>query len=468
MDEKKVQPAPILNRSLTSGRIGAGLRISIFEGFFAQIHINLTAGMFLTGFALSIGLNNFGIGLLAAIPSFTTAFGFFSAFLTNFLGKRKPLCVITSGIGRDLFFVFVGFLLAGTLPLPIFFAIIILYNILLTVAGNAWLSWMSDLVPKEKRGSYFGLRSTILSLVGMAVNFGAGKLLDYYQSIQRADTGFILLFGSACLASTLAAIILSFQPEPPMKKEKIEIKELLSVPLKDKDFRALLCFVSFWYLLAGMASPFYLVFMIENLKMPYSKIAVYSIIAGIMGLVFQILWGKAIDKLKSKPVLTINFFCAAFLPLIWLFPRPHFLLPIWIDAIFTGIFWSGINLSLFNILLSLTEDKRLKEAYFAVFSTISGIFGFLASTCGGYLATVLKGFHYEIFGLHLVNFHLLFIFASLSRLLSLLFLEKVVEKEAYPTMFALHLIGDYAVRRLNLGAELILNTLRFQKTENDR
>ncbi|MEO0225680.1 MAG: MFS transporter [candidate division WOR-3 bacterium] len=441
-----------------------GLRISIIEGIFAQIHINLTAGMFLTSFALFIGLNNIGIGLLSAIPAFFTGFAFFSIYLIKILKSRRTLCVLLSGLGRGIFFIF-GLLLILNLKIGhgLFFSLIIIHNIFMNLSGNAWLSWMSDLVPREIRGRYFGLRNTILNIVSMATNVIGGRILDFYKLLDAPGRGLGLLFTGASVSSTIAAGVLSKQPEPPIEKESPQFKKIFLTPLEDKNFLSLLKFISFWYLLAGIASPFYLVHMLTNLQMSYSTIAFYSILAGVASLLFQVLWGKAVDRFKSKPVLTINFFFAAFLPTIWIFARKDFLLPIWIDAFLTGVFWSGINISLFNIIFSLTEEAKMKEGYFAVFSTVSGIFGFIASTLGGFIAQTLSPIKIHFIGFTLINYHLMFIFATIARLISLIFLARVKEKEAYPAIEALQLMGDYALRRVVLYKDLILNTLRVQK-----
>jgi len=441
-----------------------GLRISVIEGVFAQIHINLTAGMFLTSFALYIGLNNVGLGILSAIPAFFTGFAFFAIYLSKIMQNRRRLCVLFSGLGRGVFLI-LGILLLSNRQVSheLFFILIIIHNIFMNLSSNAWLSWMSDLVPKEMRGRYFGIRSTILNFIGMATNIIGARILDIYKIAGSLAQGLGSLYTGASVSSTIAAGVLSLQPEPTMRKETTNLKKIFLSPLKDANFLNLLKFISFWYLLAGIASPFYLVHMLTNLSMSYSKIAIYSILAGISSLIFQMFWGRAIDRLKSKPVLAVNFFFAAFLPTIWLFATKDYLLPIWIDAFLTGIFWSGINLSLFNILFSLTEEKESKESYFAVFATISGIFGFLSATLGGFIAQILSNVKINILGLNLINYHLMFVFATLIRLISLLFLSKVKEKEAYPSMAAVQLVGDLALRRLVFYKDLILNTLRFQR-----
>ncbi len=435
-------------------------RISIIEGIFAQFHITLTSGMFLTAFALFLNANPFQMGVLASIPSILAGVGFFSAYFANLIGKRKLPCLWTAVTGRGLFLFFIIALVFDIrLSINTFFVIIFLFNLLLNFAGNLWLSWMSDLIPRQERGRYFGIRSTIISAVGMVVNYAGGKVLDACAS----HTAFVIIFSTAVLFSTLGGITLSFQPEPGFVKKAVHFRDVFTKPLKDANFLRLIEFVSFWYLFAGIAAPFWVVHMIRNLKMAYSTIAVYGIIAGIASLVFQIFWGKMIDKVKSKPVLAINFVGITFLPFIWLFATPTFILPIWIDAFLSGLFWCGINLSLFNILLSLTEEKELKESYFALFSTITGICGFLSSILGGLIAQLLVHFKFEFLGQTFVNFHILFLGTSLFRFISIFLLRRVREKEAYPTLSALQLMGDYAARRLNEHKDLLLNTLRFTK-----
>ncbi|MCX7995589.1 MAG: MFS transporter [candidate division WOR-3 bacterium] len=438
----------------------SGKKISIIEGIFAQFHITLTGGMFLTSFALFLNANPFQIGILTAIPSILAGVGFFAAYFANIIGKRKTPCLITAIAGRSLFIFFViGLIFDIRISIDFFFVIVFLFNLLLNFSGNLWLSWMSDLIPKEERGRYFGIRTTIISAVGMAVNYLGGMVLDHFET----DKAFIIIFSTAVFFSTLAGITLSAQPEPKFEKKSINFRDVFVRPLKDNNFVALIKFVSFWYFFAGVSAPFWVVHMIRNLKMAYSSIAVYGIIAGIASLFFQILWGKLIDRVRSKPILTINFAGTIFLPIIWLFARPDFILPIWIDAFFSGLFWCGINLSLFNILLSLTEEKELKESYFAVFSTITGICGFLSSLLGGFIAQILEDFKFEFLGQRFVNFHILFLWTSFFRFLSVFLLKKVQEKEAYPTFQTLQLIGDYAVRRLNENKDLLLNILRFTR-----
>ncbi|MCS7258122.1 MAG: MFS transporter, partial [candidate division WOR-3 bacterium] len=404
----------------------------------------------------------FHIGILAAIPAFLTGLGFLSAYMINRLTYRKTLTIITSGIARMLFIIPVIFLLLKSKISLVFFLVLIgIFNALLVIADNAWLSWMSDLVPQDIRGRFFGIRNTAMGLIGMIVAMSGARLLDYFKIRNRPDLGFILIFSIASLFALIGLVFLTKQPEVANVRKKVSFKTIFWAPLKNKNFRNFLKFIAFWNLTSGIASPFYIVFMLNHLKMLYSRVAIYSIIAGIMTLIFGPLWGRAIDRFRSKPVLYINFIAIGFLPFLWIFPKENFLFPVWLDAFLTGIFWPAVNLGVFNIVLSLSENEELKESYFAIYSTITGLSGFISSLIGGYLANLTKSLSVTVIGLHLVNYQFFFIFAGITLFLSLLFLKQVSETKEISPSYVLGIMTDYALRRLNYGRDFILNTIRF-------
>jgi len=50
------------------------LRNSFYDGMFANAFATLTGGVFLTGFALYLGMNDFMIGVVASMPFIVTVF----------------------------------------------------------------------------------------------------------------------------------------------------------------------------------------------------------------------------------------------------------------------------------------------------------------------------------------------------------------------------------------------------------
>ncbi len=436
----------------THSEPGRSLRISVIEGAFATVHIAITSGALVTGYALMLGASDFHLGLLAALNALSNLGAVFSSYLVGALGHRKKLVLWGATLGRIIWSVlcllpFLG-LLSGW-KLLIFFLVAFAGNLSVNMANNAWLSWMTDLVPINRRGTYFGMRSTILGVVTMASNFGAGKLYDLLKSRDLQPQAFAIIFGSAALAALIAGLILSRQWEPPLKGEKrLHLAELFRLPFSNPDFRRLLLFFVLWSMATAVAGPFFAAHMIKNLKMPFAIIAYYSIIAGILNFATQPLWGRIIDRIGNRPVLIFNLAGVFTLPLFWLFTTPTFYLPIWIDAFLTGLFWPGFTLASFNLVLA-TAPERNRTAYLAMQSLTTGLAIFIASLAGGLLADLFKGFRWVLLGQTIINFHLLFALSSVLRISLLPMAMKLKEDRAQSVGKLLDMVGDKSSQRFS-------------------
>jgi MFS family permease len=421
------------------------LRISVIEGSFATVHIAVSLGALVTGYALMLGANDFHIGLLAALNALSTIGSVVSAQVLSRLGSRKKLTVWAATLGRALWSLLCILPFLNLMPgwrLALFFAVVFLGNTILNTANTAWLSWMTDLVPLERRGSYFGKRSAVLGGVTMLTNLGAGWTFDRLKAAGLQDQGFALIFGLAALSAVVAGLILNRQWEPPLKGEKpLPFYDIFRLPFADGNFKRLLIFFISWSLSTAVAGPFFGAHMIKNLKMPYSVIALYSIVAGILNLSTQPLWGRIIDKLGNRPVLIFNLIGIFMLPLFWLFATPAFYLPIWLDAFLTGLFWPGFTLAGFNLLL-LTAPEQNRTSYLSIYTVTTGFAVFLGSLMGGWLASALHGFRYLLLGHTLINFHLLFALSSLARIFTLPLALRLREEKARSVGTMLNLFGD--------------------------
>ena len=123
-----------------------------------------------------------------------------------------------------------------------------------------------------------------------------------------------------------------------------------------------------------------------------------------------------INRVGSANVLLTNQICVSLLPLLWLFARPDFLLPIWADGVLSGLFWPGFGLAQFNLTMHLAPARN-RSAYFAVQSVVAGGAGFVAAMLGGALAYALSGWTWNARGVSLCNYHVLFVLRPIFRLL---------------------------------------------------
>jgi MFS family permease len=460
------------------------------------LYTTLAGGMFLTGLALYLGANSFQIALLSAIPALVTGFSFLAGYLVRRSGRRKGLVLWTAGVGRAAFVVIVPFLLLRMkVGLVLFFAAVAVSSILMTIAGTTWQSWISDLVPEQRRGRFFGLRNAIHGLIGVVTAYSAGRGMDALKAHGHEVLGYGLAFGLAVVFGITSSLLLIRQPEPAMPpKPPVGPRELLFGPLREPQFRRLTLFLCVWFVTGTLASPFYLVHMMKNLHFSFAAIGIYSIIGGVAGMVFQLFWGRVIDRFGSRPVTVFNFALVGIMPLLWLFATPSFRLPIWTDGLMNGIVWSGASLGLWNLLLDLADNPRAergnpfgspesgrgvpgqpripgvrrpgKESYFAIYGVVTGVGAFLASLAAGVIAQSLSRFHLHLLGRSFVNYHVMFLAAGLFRFVTLPLLVRVQERDSKSVRHTARVLGSMALWRLNAGKDMILDTLGLRQRDD--
>lgn len=160
----------------------ADFRNSFYDGMFANMFATLTGGVFLAGFALYLGMNEFMIGLLAAIPFVVTIFQLPVSYIIRKKGTRKAIAYFGAAGGRIIWIpiVLVAFapILTGGLKYMIVLSLFFLSHGFASVSYVAWLSWTSDLVPEQMRGRFFGTRNMLCGIAGMIVIVIFGNLVD--------------------------------------------------------------------------------------------------------------------------------------------------------------------------------------------------------------------------------------------------------------------------------------------------
>lgn len=454
-----------------AGEPARSLRISIVEGVVSSLHSILTSGALLTAYALMLGADDFHLGLLAAFGTIASIGGVAGSRLMPHVQARKTLVFWCPGASRLLW---VTLCLLPWLPfgrtaqLNLFLGVALISGVVMQTGVVAWLSWMTDLVPPERRGRYFSIRNSICGAVSMVATYAVGWAYDRLKHTAGPALVFVPFYAASAVFALLASLLYRRQWEPPMHGETpVPLRESLALPLGNPSFRKLMIFSVAWGLTCAVAGPFFMPHMIRNLNMPLSVIAIYSVLAGTLTLVTQPAWGRVIDRVGNRPVLTFNIVGVATLPLFWLFARPDFLWPIWIDAILTGVFWPGLNLATFNLVLS-TAPRENRSVYLAMHALISGAAQFAASLMGGMLAHALSGMHCEVAGLALINFHVLFFASALGRFAVLPLARRLDEDRAGSVATLITLAGDKALQWVNAGMQIGVEALQKLKDSAER
>jgi len=160
------------------------LRLWTVEGSVATVQITLTSGVFQTGFALYLGCNDFMIGVLAAIPAFAGLLQLVASYLAERYASRRAIVTVCALISRLLWLpmLLIPFVFPKDLWVAAFLIFTLIASVFSNIAAPIWMVWITDLVPSDIRGRYFGQRNMYAGVVGMLVAIAGGEFLDLVKT----------------------------------------------------------------------------------------------------------------------------------------------------------------------------------------------------------------------------------------------------------------------------------------------
>lgn len=419
--------------------ISRTLRLSIVEGSLSQIFLLWTTGSVLTGYMLHYGASTSEIALVSSVPLLSQLLSPLVAWFASRLSQRRFVSAACALLGRCLW------LLAALAPnlgissqaMPVFLIILVgVSSFFQASLGTVWTAWMGDVIPEERRGRYFGRRTGIVGVVGMAANLLAGWFLDTVKAPLNFQFVILVSVGIAIMAATL----LLFHTDPIKTPEKIDLKEILSLPWREANFRQFLFFAGHLHFAIFLSGALITVYFLEQLEMSFSQLALWSAIAAMTGLITTEFWGRLADRIGNRTVLLVGVSIMGIgFPLLWILADIKDNLGyIWFSAVADAVAWGAAAPALFNLALgSAPAGKRL--SYIAMYSVVGGLFGFLGGAISGPLYTFLNGFSFGQWS----GYHSLFVLSGLLRLSSSFFLLRVKETKAWDPQWLVRVVRSW-------------------------
>lgn len=414
--------------SLTVKQKLYALRVSIYEGIFANIYANLTGSIFLPAFALALGANNLHIGILASVPFFANIGQLAGGYLVERYNQKKLFAILFSFVSRSLWLpIIITSLVLEKNPglvLKILIFLVIGSSLFGAKSGVSWLSWMAGLVPDEIRGRYFGLRNSLLGAANVLFSILAGLFLDWFKHHYPDHPhlrAFEIVFLFAVCCGLFSAFLLIRQPEPALvnyKKEKF--KELVFAPLRHQQFRKFMSFAVPWSFVVNMASPFFVVYMLNNLHVSYTFAALMMVSSAFADFIGMSIWGHLSDRFGNKPIIILSTIVTTILPLVWLLTSDSkYVVLIFIPLLHLlgGFFWAGYNLCSVNLVFRMVPAFG-NSIYFALWNTFNGAAAGLGALTGG---IIVKNWHLVGPSLSLPDgseYKVIFLISGMLRLLS--------------------------------------------------
>jgi MFS family permease len=401
------------------------MKLSVSEGSAAAVMAG-AGDTYIAPFALSLGANNFLIGLISSLPALVSPIA--QIVGSRLMEKRSRKQIMTLGpVFQALMWlpiIVLGLIywhgVSSFIPtvLVIVYAI---YAIFGAVGGPAWFSLLGDIVPARIRGKYFGKRNKVCTSVTVAATVLAAFVLDYYKTKGMVLLGFAVIFLAASVSRMISAYLLNRYYEPELKLEEGYYFSFWQFVAKapGNNFGRFVIYVGLLYFSTLIAAPFFTVYMLRNLGFSYTTLMLVNISATVFTVLFSPILGKFADKYGNRELLKVGGIIIPSLPLFWLFSgNPWYLA--FVPQVLSGLGWGAFNLGASNFIYDVVTPQRrgLCITYFNVFMYAGTFFG---ATVGGAIATYVP--------IAFMN-NLLFIFlisGLLRALASLIMLPKIKE-----------------------------------------
>src|SRR5690606_28458228 len=218
-----VEPTPA--PSTLAEPVRRTMRMSLIEGGVVQVFLNWTSGSVLVGYLLALGASASHVALVASVPFLAQVASPFAALLAEFVGRRRLLTATMAAIGRATW-ILAAFL--PQLPIPdaarpgVLVLLVFVASVFQSATGTLWTAWMGDVVPEDRRGRYFGMRTGVLGVIGMVANLAAGAFLDRVA----APLNFQLVLGVSVVLGGVGVALYFAHHDPPSERRAPSIREV--------------------------------------------------------------------------------------------------------------------------------------------------------------------------------------------------------------------------------------------------
>jgi MFS family permease len=466
--------------------------LATWAWLFGSIWFNTTSGTPTTNFAKGLGASRFQFGLMTAIPFIASLLSLPASVLIEATGKRKLIFLIALYFQRVMWIPIALLPLwlmrqhgtgPSSLTIWVFLILLFLMHTGQAVGGPAWVSWMADLVPDRVRGKYFSRRRALGVFTAVPAAYIVGVALDWQ-----------LAFGPDAILKTCAIVFLvaavcGFMdiqffahipdiPTPPRKG--LHLLRAMRRPLHNREYLWFVGFVAtLWFSISFMAQ-FITLYVMETLTkegrggVNVTTQMMVIVAPNVAMLLVLSAWGRAVDRMGKKPVLTLASIGLIPIGIAWCFISGG---NVWMGYLLSGLgqmLWCGVEVANLNLMMEFSgsDDENGNggagggTAYAAVNTVIYNVAGCLGGLAAGLIAQALRNWEWQTSLKTFTLFDVLFALSAAARLIAVLvFLPHIHEHGARPAAEALRFMTTNIYNNLFNTIQYPLRLLRPRKAD---
>ena len=450
------------------------MRLITLGGALAMVFVTCTMSPVTTDFLKELGATEFHFGLLSGIPLLMVALQFVGAYISGQLHRRKSWFIVMLVSGRFLY------LPAAYLPLLfpeldanatiyLFIACVAACTGLAHFATPLWLSWMGDLIPARILNRYWAERHRVLQGV-WTLSFLGVAAFSYYSSAMSAQVMFRILATIGAITGIVDIILFVWVHEPQnMQTGNRRMLDLLTEPLRHKEYRTLVVFNCLFSAAAMFAAAFMQIYVLKILGVPrWQTILIWSAV-GLGSAFIARTWGRLADRHGHRPILVT---CVAGKPLaalVFLLITPRMAFPVLtafflFDSMLNAGYFIGVNG--YKLKMAPRENRSM---FIAATMALAGMAGGLSAIAAGALLRVTSGMAIEFAGRTWINYHLIFLISFIMRVACIPVAIAIREPNSSSSAVVLaHLRGLWPLRTLMLPFALYRSNQERKQTPDQQ
>lgn len=407
------------------------LKYCTIEACFSVPMLNLTLGNmpFLIGFAVTaLGWNNKWIGFLAATPFLCL---FLQTPITFILQRYFSLYQIISAtfVLNALPWTLIAFFpWLGDSKHLVFGAVVFVSNLANAVCGVCWSAAVSELVPLNMRGQYFGTRNMMFGFWALLTVLVAGQVADRYDNALWIFGAIFTIAAALRLAGLFFLTRMKFPPPVMQRQPPRAPLETFTSVLRDANFMRLLLFTGVFGFLFNMGQPFYSVFVLKKLSFTLGDLVVLTTIQTVGSLLSLRTWGILSDRFGNKPVMmTSALIWLSVAAVSWFISGPTQHAHLYVTYFITGFMLAGFQqVGQFNLMIKMVPSEN-RAHYLSVYFSLSNLLVALGPAVGGIALRLMPDEFGTLLNQPFTRYHVLIVASIVLCLASLLILKKVRE-----------------------------------------
>ena len=363
------------------------LKFSIIEGSFFALMFGMGEN-YLSALGVFLGYSALQISILSSFPQLLGAFiQLITSKLTYFIGSIKKLAVLLSFLQACMWIVLVVIINETNNYIIILFWSIV-YFMIASLIGPAWISWIGYIVPFKLRSNYHANRNKIIhSFVFISIMLG-GIILKLFDA--NLLYAFTIMFSLASIGRFLSTYYLNKKDDhfDSENKATYSYSDIWQSKLK------------LWFIIYSTSihfsimflGPLFTIYILRTMGLSYWILTICMVSWWIGNVSSSTYWGKITQKYGNLYLLKYSTILMCILPIFWIsiyYLNYEFKIIMAIIINFmAGITFSGFGLSSFNFIYDISKNNEVIK-FSSIVNCFKGIGIFLGSVIAGYIVDSL-------------------------------------------------------------------------------